>query len=88
MNPSKINLEINNETFLEPELVKKLLITERIFLITELIFKEYLKNDLQRRTFSAYFSPHQVFTILAILINFKFTHTHKKSTIAKNNVYF
>ena len=38
--------------------------------------------------FSAYFSPHQVSTVLAILINFKFTHAHKKTTTAKNNVYF
>ena len=41
--------------------------------------------------FSAYFSPHQIFTILAMLINFKFTHTHnkkKKKTITRNNVYF
>ena len=31
----------------------------------------------------AYFSPHQVSTILAILIIFKFTHTHKKNNHKK-----
>ena len=32
--------------------------------------------------------PSSGFYNLAILINFKFTHTHKKTTTAKNNVYF
>ena len=38
--------------------------------------------------FSAYFSPHQVSTILEILINFKFTHTHKKQQQQKTMYIF
>ena len=36
----------------------------------------------------AYLSPHQVSTILAILIDFKFTHTHKKQQQQKTMYIF
>ena len=44
-----------------------------------------IKNYLSRQTFSAYFSPHH---ILAILINFKFTHIHIKNNNSKKQCIF